>query len=185
MKKLIISLLCIGLFTNSISAISLVRAWECRPSAPKTNCSQADRDAAKKWFRNAKIGALSVLAAALAALGLIVGMSQLQKEKEIAIQSKPTNVVPQERKAPVVIPSQVQQPTQVEPQKSPQLVKLLEEAREDLNTINESIADWQSPQYATASPAQKSMIANEIKDLQNQKKALESQIRDLENQLKS
>ncbi len=90
MKKLIASLLYIGLLTNSVSAISIGDIYRCRPSQPDPSCSKAKRQEAETWFMNAKIDGLRTLAADLAALGTRVTIIQLQKEQEL-VKTEPVN----------------------------------------------------------------------------------------------
>lgn len=95
MKKIIISLLCMGLLTNSMSAISMVRAFQCRPSSPSKSCSRQELQDAQKWFKNSSTAALGAMVAALAALGLIVGVAALQREKNRAQQPATEPNVPE------------------------------------------------------------------------------------------
>lgn len=88
MKKLIVSLLCIGLLSNLVSAVSMVRIWRCRPSNPSTDCTQKERDIVEEWFRSAKLDELKALIAELAAIGTRVSMSQLQRE-QATLTTKP------------------------------------------------------------------------------------------------
>ncbi len=86
MKKLFVALICIGLMNNAV-AISPIRAWKCRPSNPSADCSPAEINSSKNWFKNAKIGALAALGTALAAIGLSVTIQQLQNERNKAEMS--------------------------------------------------------------------------------------------------
>ncbi len=85
MRKLIITLLSIGLLSNSIVAISPLRVYKCRPSNPSADCSQGELDSARNWFKNAKIGALTTFVTLLAAFGIAVTVYQLQQEQVEAV----------------------------------------------------------------------------------------------------
>ncbi len=88
MKKFIAMLICLGFLTTSVSAITPLRVWECRPSNPNTSCSKEEKESAARWFKNAKTGALITLGAALALVGITATAYQLQAEKDKALKSK-------------------------------------------------------------------------------------------------
>lgn len=84
MKKLFAAVLCIGLLSSSLSAINLLRTWQCRPTNPQPNCSQRDKNDANDVF---KTTSLEKLAELLAESGITATAYQLQKEREAAIRS--------------------------------------------------------------------------------------------------
>jgi hypothetical protein len=84
MKKLLVVLISLVLLSPCIYAMSPLRTWQCRPSHPQLNCSQAEKDTAKNIFRTATQTSLGTLVSDLAAVGVTTTTSQLQKEQVIA-----------------------------------------------------------------------------------------------------
>lgn len=131
MKKLLAVLICLGLISNSVIAISPLRAWKCRPSNPQPGCSQAEKDAAKNFFKTATAATLGTLAAVLAAFGITVGAYQLSKEKEAATKPSEAERMREAGRQMRELQEELgQQPTQKELLEGPVRGKLIETAEE-------------------------------------------------------
>lgn len=166
MKKLLAVMLCIGLLSNSVNAISSLRVWQCRPTNPQSDCSLAEQDASKKVFKTATMTTLGALAAILTALGVAaVTLSLLKREKEAAIQSgstlreqmqaaiqrkkeeeMPTSPMTEQERIKATMQTAQELQKAVAAQPMPQV--LIEQAKEELLTVKQRLIKLQQQQTA-------------------------------------
>jgi len=147
MKKLIVSFILVGLVSGSmLGAIHPADIWRCRSSNlnPNPPCSQQQREYSRKWFKNAKIGALVALSAALASIGIAVGVRQLQKQKETDTSTTSSPMTDGERMEKAMMQGQtlqgmVNQASTAEQLKEQARIELLKESRKEIGEIEQAM----------------------------------------------
>ncbi len=81
MKKIMVGFIMVSLLINTVASAVMgpKRLWQCGTAPDKNKCSESERKEARNWF----IGVpAAVIVGALAAVGIIVKSSEVQKMKE-------------------------------------------------------------------------------------------------------
>lgn len=87
MKKFIISLICIGLLTNSMaSALDAKRLWQCITASERNKCTASEKKEARAWIFGLPA---AVIVAILAAVGIFVTVNSVNaKKSELTAQGE-------------------------------------------------------------------------------------------------